>query len=73
MDDQKTKFAGSNEQRKKILFGFVVAVAVVSCASAWRELARRSDGEVRGPKIVWRLIISVNPGNSLFYWLFGRK
>jgi hypothetical protein len=73
MDDQKTKFAGSMEQRKKILIGFVVVAAVLSCALAWRDIARRSDGEVRGPKMIWRLIISVNPGNSLLYWLFGRK
>ena len=52
----------------------VIAVAqVVSCALAWRDLAQRSDGEVRGRKKLWRIFITVNPGNSIVYWLAGRK
>jgi hypothetical protein len=59
--------------RQKILLGFVAVIAIVSCAMAWRDLARRGDQEVRGPKSIWRVFISLNPGNSLLYWLFGRK
>jgi hypothetical protein len=66
------KLAGSSE-RKKILLVLVIVIAVLSCALAWRDLAGRGDEEVRGPKIIWRLFITLNPGNSLFYWLFGRK
>jgi hypothetical protein len=52
----------------------VIAVAqVVSCALAWRDLAQRSDDEVRGRKKLWRIFITVNPGNSIVYWLAGRK
>jgi hypothetical protein len=67
------KFAGSTDQRRKLLLGFVALLGVLLCALAWRDIARRSDEEVRGPKILWRIFMTINPGNSLFYWLFGRK
>ncbi len=51
----------------------VVAVQAVSAAFAFRDLARRSDEEIRGPKLLWRIIIGINPGNSLAYWLLGRR
>jgi hypothetical protein len=51
----------------------VVAVQAVSAAFAFRDLARRTDDEVRGPKLLWRIIIGINPGNSLAYWLLGRR
>jgi hypothetical protein len=65
--------AGSAVQHKKLFLGLVMMIGVVSCAFAWRDIARRGDEEVRGPKFIWRLFITINPGNSLFYWLFGRK
>jgi hypothetical protein len=71
----KEKFAGSTEQHTTFLLGFVIVVGVLvlSCALAWRDIASRGDDEVRGPKSIWRVFITMNPGNSLFYWLFGRK
>ncbi len=51
----------------------VVAVEAASAAFAFRDLARRGDDQVRGPKLLWRVLIGVNPGNSLAYWVFGRR
>jgi hypothetical protein len=51
----------------------VVAVQAVSAAFAFRDLARRSDDRVRGPKLLWRVLIGINPGNSLAYWVLGRR
>jgi len=51
----------------------VVAVQAVSAAFAFRDLAQRDDGQVRGPKLLWRVLIGLNPGNSLAYWLLGRR
>jgi hypothetical protein len=45
----------------------------VAATLAWRDLARRNDGQVRGSKNLWRLFISMNPGNSVFYWALGRR
>ena len=47
--------------------------ATVSGTLAWRDLNRRSPGQVRGSKRFWRLLIALNPGNSLLYWLLGRR
>jgi hypothetical protein len=57
---------------KPVLLAIVV-VQVVSAALAWRDLARRSDDQVRGKKNVWRAVIAINPGNSLVYWAVGRR
>jgi hypothetical protein len=51
----------------------VVAVQAVSAAFAFRDLARRPEDGVRGPKLLWRILIGINPGNSLAYWFFGRR
>jgi hypothetical protein len=51
----------------------VVAVEAVSAAFAFRDLARRGDDQVRGPKLLWRVLIGINPGNSVAYWLLGRR
>jgi hypothetical protein len=51
----------------------VVAVEAVSAAFAFRDLARRRDDRVRGPKLLWRVLIGINPGNSLAYWVLGRR
>jgi hypothetical protein len=51
----------------------VLTVEVVAAVLAWRDLRRRSDDQVRGRKNAWRVFISINPGNSLIYWAFGRR
>jgi hypothetical protein len=73
MNNPITKLSGSTRERKKSLLAIAILIGVVSCALAWRDIARRNDNEVRGSKLLWRIIITLNPGNSLFYWLLGRK
>jgi len=51
----------------------VVVPEVVLAVLAWRDLARRTDDQVRGHKNFWRAFVTVNPGNSLVYWLVGRR
>jgi hypothetical protein len=60
-------------KRGKAIMGVVVAAQAVSSALAWRDLAQRSDDQVRGNKNMWRVIITINPGNSIAYWLLGRR
>ena len=60
-------------KRGKIVLGAVVAAQTVSSALAWRDLAQRPDDRVRGPKKLWRVIVTINPGNSIAYWLLGRR
>jgi hypothetical protein len=51
----------------------VVAVEVALSVLAYRDLSGRPDELVRGPKKLWQVVIGMNPGNSLLYWLVGRK
>jgi hypothetical protein len=62
----------TNEQ-KWVLVALVVPVEVVLAVLAWRDLARRTDEQVRGKKRLWRLLVSINPGNAVIYWMFGRR
>ena len=34
-------------------------------------LACRSNDQVRGKKNLWRVFVSLNPGNSSIYWAIG--
>lgn len=58
--------------RKRII-AIVVPLQFALSALAWRDLARRPGAQVRGPKIFWRVFVSLNPGNSIVYWTIGRR
>ena len=60
-------------KRGRVVLGLVVVAQTISSTLAWRDLARRSDEQVRGPKNLWRVLVSINPGNSIAYWLLGRR
>jgi hypothetical protein len=51
----------------------VVPIQVVLAALAWRDLARQPATRIRGPKRFWKVFVTMNPGNSVVYWLFGRR
>jgi hypothetical protein len=56
-----------------VLVALIVVAEVISSVYAWRDLAQRSDAQVRGSKKGWRVFIVANPGNSLVYWAAGRR
>ncbi len=60
-------------KQKRLLTAIIVLVQVISAVLAWRDLAQRTDDRVRGNKRAWRVFVSINPGNSVIYWLFGRR
>jgi hypothetical protein len=60
-------------QRKWLLAAILVPIEVVLAVLAWQDLDRRADDQVRGNKRLWRVFVSINPGNSIIYWLFGRR
>ncbi len=60
-------------RRRPAVLVALIAVDLVSCVLAWRDLRDRSEDEVRGGKRLWHVVIVANPGNSLAYWLIGRK
>ncbi len=51
----------------------LVTASVLSGVLAWRDMAARSDERIRGPRRLWHVLILANPGNSVAYWLAGRR
>ncbi len=60
-------------RRGRAILGLAIAAQTASAVLAWRDLARRTNDQVRGSKNLWRLIVTINPGNSIAYWLIGRR
>lgn len=58
---------------KTRLVAGLVAVEAASAVLAWHDLSRRGDDQLRGSKNLWRVIIAANPGNSIAYWILGRR
>jgi hypothetical protein len=59
--------------RHKRILAVIILIEVILAAAAWRNLARRTDDQIRGNRNLWRMFVLLNPGNSLFYWLLGRR
>lgn len=62
-----------SSNRKTRLLAAVVAADIVAAIFAWRDLDRRTDKAVRGSRKFWRAAMLANPGNSLAYWVVGRR
>jgi len=58
---------------KLALLAALVVVDLVSAAFTFRDLRGRDESQIRGSKRFWRIATIANPGNSLAYWLFGRR
>jgi hypothetical protein len=61
------------QSKKRLLVAILLVIEVPLAVLAWRDLGRRPVEDVRGNKKFWRAIILMNPGNSAFYWLGGRR
>jgi hypothetical protein len=55
------------------VLAILVPIEICLAVLAWVDMGERPDSEVRGRKAVWRAFMVINPGNALFYWLFGRR
>ncbi len=58
---------------KRIALVALVLAEVGLAALTWQDLRHRPADEIRGSKRFWRVISTINPGNSAAYWLVGRK
>jgi hypothetical protein len=61
------------QSKKRLLVAIILVIEVPLAVLAWRDLGRRPAEGVRGKKSLWRAFILMNPGNSGFYWLGGRR
>jgi hypothetical protein len=56
-----------------LVLAILVPIEICLALLAWADMGKRADSEVRGRKAIWRAFVVINPGNALFYWLFGRR
>jgi hypothetical protein len=61
----------TDRQKKTIVVALIVHLIMVRLT--WRDLRRRPDAAVRGPKRAWRLASTMNTTGAVAYWLFGRR
>ena len=61
------------DDRQKRLLVVVLVVHVILARFTLRDLRRRPESAVRGPKRLWRVWASLNTTGSLAYWTFGRR
>jgi hypothetical protein len=59
--------------RRRQVLAVIVVIEVISAVFAWRDVSRRSADSIRGSKRFWRVTFLMNPGNSVLYWIFGRR
>lgn len=64
---------GMRSRPKRIALVALVLAEVGLAALTWRDLRHRPADQIRGNKRFWRVISLINPGNSIAYWLVGRK
>jgi hypothetical protein len=62
-----------NDRPKRIALTALVLAEVGLAALTWRDIRRRPAEQIRGSKLFWRIISTINPGNSVAYWLVGRR
>jgi hypothetical protein len=51
----------------------VLIVHLIVTTLTWRDLARRTPGQIRGSARLWRVASGLNTLGSLAYWTVGRK
>lgn len=62
----------TTKQKAILTTGAFVAQAAVAPVIL-RDLQKRSDDEIRGPRMLWRLWGSTNLLGAALYWFVGRK
>ena len=59
--------------KKRIAFVVLFLAEVGLAVLTWRDIRNRPAEEIRGSKRLWRIVSTINPGNSVAYWLVGRR
>lgn len=57
--------------REQFVLLTVASTQVALAATAWIDLARRPDTQLRGPKKLWGLVIAINWVGPLAYFVYG--
>ncbi|HTU38963.1 MAG TPA: hypothetical protein VMF35_13275 [Acidimicrobiales bacterium] len=61
-----------SDRQKRVVVGAVV-FHVIATTFTLRDLRRRPEDAVRGPKLLWKTWAMLNTTGSVAYWLLGRR
>lgn len=61
----------SSKQRRMVSAAGAVQIGLMAAMN--RDLSRRSDAELRGPRLLWRAASFMNYVGPVAYFLFGRR
>lgn len=68
---QKRRFTDRSPAEKAVI-GLVLAISLAVVGLAERDIQRRPDEGIRGPKLLWR-VLSMNALGALAYLGVGRR
>lgn len=60
-------------RRKWILLIVLIPVHIAVTRFTWADIRDRPADQIRGSKRLWRILSAVQMGNSLAYFVIGRK
>lgn len=72
MNPKKSKQMVKQTQNKRAVIP-VLIVHVIVLILTWRDIASRTDAEIRGNRNIWRAASALNTIGSVSYWVVGRK
>jgi hypothetical protein len=61
------------DKKQARVLAVVLVIHLIVLRFTWRDLRRRPNAAVRGPKRLWRVASGLNTTGSVAYWLFGRR
>ena len=68
---RKQRWSELSIRQKASILG-LIALQAVLIAAAQRDLSARSRGQLRGPKLLWR-VLTMNTIGTLAYFAVGRR
>lgn len=60
-------------KQKRRIAAVLTATQLVAGPLTLRDLARRSDDQIRGPRLLWKLWAGTNLAGVATYWAVGRR
>jgi hypothetical protein len=67
------------EKFRKLPPGYQAAIAAITAWNIWlsaaaqRDIQRRPPAEIRGPKLIWRVVCLTNTVGPAAYFRWGRR
>ncbi len=65
--------AVTNWKPSRPVLAVLIVLHVIVTIVTLRDIGHRTEDQVRGPRWFWRIVAPLQMGNSVVYWIVGRK